>query len=290
MYELGRLMNEQQAIKKLKEVKLIFDNHGVKFWLNYGTLLGAIQQGKFFDWDIDIDISSWHSDIKTIKEIAKTLDYQGYAVTLTNDTLRLDKDGIHIDVYLYRYFEDCGLATKTNIEMPTFLSKVIHYLFLEGASKIYSSARHALKEKIIDIINSFTPKFAYMFGYNLFLKVGGFYYRKAVPAHHFLELSTIKFYNTDFNVPSVTEEYLKYIYGDTWNKQIKDWDVLQGSKQAYSKLHTQCSNCNTSYALDTKKFGKIIKIKCPVCRHKWIDKVFVVWIINSNKYKPLMGK
>ena len=283
-------MNEQKAIKTLKEVKTVFDNHGVVFWLNYGTLLGAIQQGKFFDWDIDIDISSWYKDIKVLEEIARTLKHLHYKVDLTHDTLRIDKDGIHIDVYIYRHFEDCNLATKTNIELPTFMSKVIHYLFLEGASKIFSSTEHTFKAKTIQAMNYLTPKLVYQFAYNVFLKFGGFYYRKAVPAHHFLKLSSMTFYGTEFNIPSVPKKYLQYIYGDTWNKQIKEWDVLKGSKQAYSKLHVQCPNCITNYALDTKKFGKTIKLKCPVCNYKWIDKVFVVWTINSTKYKPLRMK
>jgi len=280
-------MNEQKAVEVLKEVKDILDSHGIKFWLNYGTLLGAIQKGKFFEWDIDIDISTWYKNINILKIVAKTLDHLGYEVTLTHDTLRLDKNNIHIDIYIYKEFKECNLATKTNIEVPTFLSKVIHYLFLEGANTIYSNKKTNQKENIIRIINLLVPKFVYMLAYSAFLKYGGIYYRKAVPTHHFLTLSKINFYGIEFNVPSEPKKYLKYIYGSTWNKQIKDWDVLEGSKKAYPYLHVQCPNCKMNYALETKNFEKTIKIKCRVCNYKWIEKVFVVWTINSIKYNPL---
>lgn len=193
-------MNEQIAIKILEEVKTTFDNHGVNFWLNYGTLLGAIQQGKFFEWDIDIDISTWHKNIKTLKEVARALNHQHFDVTFTNDTMRLDKQGIHVDVYLYRYFKDCNLATKTNIEIRNRLGRFWHYLILEGTSIIYTSSKMTKKKIVLRRINLCIPRWFYKFAYCQFLKSGNFYYRKAVPANHFLKLSQIKFYGLNFNI------------------------------------------------------------------------------------------
>ena len=40
-------MNEDVAIDALRQVKEVFDEYGIEYWLDYGTLLGAIRDGKF---------------------------------------------------------------------------------------------------------------------------------------------------------------------------------------------------------------------------------------------------
>jgi phosphorylcholine metabolism protein LicD len=51
-------MNEELAVKNLKEVKEIFDRAGVKYWLDSGTLLGAMRDGKIIEWGHDIDLGA----------------------------------------------------------------------------------------------------------------------------------------------------------------------------------------------------------------------------------------
>ncbi|GAH51640.1 unnamed protein product, partial [marine sediment metagenome] len=49
-------MDLQAAKQNLLEVKAIFDRLKVKFWLDAGTLLGAVRDKNFIPWDKDIDI------------------------------------------------------------------------------------------------------------------------------------------------------------------------------------------------------------------------------------------
>ena len=37
---------EKLSVKDLKEVKEVFDSLDIKFWLDWGTLLGAVRDGK----------------------------------------------------------------------------------------------------------------------------------------------------------------------------------------------------------------------------------------------------
>jgi lipopolysaccharide cholinephosphotransferase len=55
-------MNRKLAISNLKAVKDCFDEFGIDFWLNLGTLLGATRDGKIIDWDADIDLCMWSHD------------------------------------------------------------------------------------------------------------------------------------------------------------------------------------------------------------------------------------
>lgn len=49
-------MNRKIARQNLLDVKKILDKHKIKFWLNTGTLLGAIREKNFIKWDHDIDL------------------------------------------------------------------------------------------------------------------------------------------------------------------------------------------------------------------------------------------
>ena len=65
------------VIKKLKAVTLSFLDHiskrfeeeGVAFWLDYGSLLGAVREGGIIPHDYDIDIGVWGKDQKVIRKI-----------------------------------------------------------------------------------------------------------------------------------------------------------------------------------------------------------------------------
>ena len=48
----------------LNKIKLASQKFGFTFFLDYGTLLGCLRNGKRIPWDIDIDIGIFCSDIK----------------------------------------------------------------------------------------------------------------------------------------------------------------------------------------------------------------------------------
>ena len=62
------------AQKKMLEVLLEFDRvckkNGLVYWIDFGTLLGAVRHGGFIPWDDDIDLSMPPEDYRRFKEIA----------------------------------------------------------------------------------------------------------------------------------------------------------------------------------------------------------------------------
>lgn len=60
---------QQSSVKILKRFDSIARKHGIKYWLGFGTLIGAIRHNGFIPWDDDIDICILRSDYEKLNDI-----------------------------------------------------------------------------------------------------------------------------------------------------------------------------------------------------------------------------
>ncbi len=56
----------------LNDLVSVLNKYNIKYWLDYGTLLGAVRHKGFIPWDDDLDIGVLHSDRKLILESVKS--------------------------------------------------------------------------------------------------------------------------------------------------------------------------------------------------------------------------
>ena len=66
--QLRRAQLKQLSI--LEEIDRICRKHSIRYWLDGGSLLGAVRHGGFIPWDDDIDIAMPLEDMQRFVEIA----------------------------------------------------------------------------------------------------------------------------------------------------------------------------------------------------------------------------
>ena len=62
-YPGWKLIDKEKAFENLSIFKEIADRNGFKFFLAYGTMLGAVREKDFIDHDEDIDLGADYQDV-----------------------------------------------------------------------------------------------------------------------------------------------------------------------------------------------------------------------------------
>ena len=109
----------------LEEVDRICKKHGIGYWLDGGSLLGAVRHGGFIPWDDDIDIGMTKSDLERFEKIAPA----ELPETLFLQTRRSDP--------AHKYAIEILFISK----MPIFSSPIMKKVFLSIFSLLYRARR-----------------------------------------------------------------------------------------------------------------------------------------------------
>ena len=127
----GVLRDIQLAVvKMLLEVDKVCKEHKIQYWLDYGTLLGAIRHKDFIPWDDDIDISMMREDYDKFAEL-----FNQYTA---------DKD-----LYVEKYYERKGKYNILKIfhkKFPLVFLDIFPYDFY--VEKLDEEGKQALQKKI----------------------------------------------------------------------------------------------------------------------------------------------
>jgi phosphorylcholine metabolism protein LicD len=132
-------MNIEVAQENLRLLKLAFDRQGIKFWLSWGTCLGAVRDGKLLahdnDSDVDVHIDDRKHVIKSLPKL-KALGFELLSprIASPSKTIRIERQGVAIDIFLMKPIRKNGkiIAWKASsdvIEEDFFTSlKSIEFL------------------------------------------------------------------------------------------------------------------------------------------------------------------
>lgn len=236
-------MKEGIAVENLREVKEIFDRFGVRYWLDLGTLLGTVRDGKIIKWDHDIDLGTMEDSWEKIASALPEFGKKGFDIHFAK--LKVNKNFFQKGITFHRF--ECPVtvhiyqakgenvvwvwARSTNL--ISLGLKTLYYLLLSQIPGVWSERVLVAKilkpfEKVLKCCISLLPhrsrKPLSNAVWRAWRRSGDKLILMVVPKHYFEKLGTIKFYGMTFNIPSNVENYLEYKYGEDWRTPKREWD------------------------------------------------------------------
>ena len=93
-------ITHEQAKNILFKMKTLLDEKGIRFWLIYGTLLGAVRDKNFISHDKDVDIQTW--EFEKLLSIIPWLDQQGMKLIRVQPgrIYTFAMDNAYVDIYI----------------------------------------------------------------------------------------------------------------------------------------------------------------------------------------------
>ncbi len=240
-------MNEEASIELLKKLKEILDRYNIEFWLDGGTLLGAVRDGKIIPWDRDIDLGSWSKNLPKIASLYPIFNKHGISLTFALDEInfRNRKTGAYVGMYIYRiegenavrnpvinpreyYYRNGKVCRKRFQHWLRVLTK--HLIWILMDDNVSCNSPQFFLRKIASFFPLQLKHYLVMFIKKIAYKMGIRYAKVIVPKRYFENLKILKFYNMDFKVPAETEDYLAYRYGNNWRTPIRKYIPFVDSK------------------------------------------------------------
>ena len=219
--------NQLLALELVRIFDMICKKHDIKYWLDYGTLLGAVRHGGFIPWDDDMDIGMMRKDFIKFLSI--------FDEELSNYSL---SDKIKINYYknndewnIKKYFNNNFLLLFAQVILikPVVKFDIFIYDYVEddAVDANYFNFYKRNKQRFISEVKNkkCTPEVGTV-KYNDILKVtddetkwvinsiDSYPDYRLIESKDIFELDKIKFEDYIFNCPKNPKNYLPHKYGD----------------------------------------------------------------------------
>lgn len=223
---------QMKQLSILEEVDRICKKHNLDYWLDGGTLLGAVRHGGFIPWDDDIDIAMTPESLKAFCQIAPTELREGLVLQTTetepsakepitkirdNNSLYLEgadilsapyHKGVFIDIFPFMPCPEMPKGffkklTKGIAKSYSILHKPHYYSMRAVAEWFWFTARYYVSMAIWNVWCKVADRSKYMSNIPINNGFGMRHLRSTV-----YPLGTIEFEGKTFNAPHDTHAYL----------------------------------------------------------------------------------
>ena len=225
----------ENEIQLFREVVHILKQQNIYFWLDQGSLLGSVRDGRFLSWDHDVDIGMTVTDTQ-VTLLAKELIKLGGTLECYPYVLRLMRKSHEKSVDMRVYTpQGLNMTTKLRASMPGNKS-LIHRIGLKlciiaqrSFSKIVRKIAFSLDYTRSSCFRYFL-QIAYDFAFALARLADSWrhFYRQrivyfSVPSSYFSNRESILVHEMDLPIPSDVESYLQMKYGHDWRVPNHSW-------------------------------------------------------------------
>jgi phosphorylcholine metabolism protein LicD len=240
---------EESLINLLRQIKTVLEAYNVEFWLECGTLLGAVRDGTFIPWEKDIDFGAWAEKVDSPlrEKIANSLRQKNLNVWIAENHINIRKDDVYGDINFYSMAGEIAivpmLSPKNTLGRFFGFWKIIlmareNYLIKKEKPLIKRLITKFLVQTALILPTPLREKLISYISY-IYEKFGSVDISWTVPSKYFFRLSSFKFYGTQFKVPEHPQDYLAYRYGKDWQTPKKDYHGLIDDRSFAINRHKQ---------------------------------------------------
>lgn len=223
----------------LKAIDKLCTENNIRYWIDFGTLLGAVRHGGFIPWDDDMDISVHSDDYDRFLQLCLT-ELPDNLILQTKQTdpectmgeglvkIR-DRRTLYIhDFETFRINDEKGAFVDIfkSIAYPKMNSSVFRFL-ARRVSFAYGFFHYPRTLNLKNIVCYFVYPVSYVWHKALFSILSSFgkkttryvsleryCYGTPINQAHIFPLQRIAFEDGEYNCPNNPDAYLKHLYGD----------------------------------------------------------------------------
>lgn len=201
-----KFTNPKNVIESIKILKItieVLNRYNVKYYLDFGTLIGAIRDKAFIPWDDDMDISLVNEeDYKKLPDILaeiKKSNYRTYLVTFDDSLKGRKLKGKTI------YHSEINFTSENNYRVAKIRNSRF-WKFGKGRNCLDIFCKYKYKNDLAWVAQGRIH---------------------SIPNDKLSnELLEIDFYGIKCSVPKNYDEYLTSMYGD-WKTPKEDWQYYE---------------------------------------------------------------